>query len=132
MIIKAMRPALLFLFLFCGVSLFAQQSKKIAVDTVLMGEWKLANPADAKMMKSAGEPFLRESMYFSNRGRLSVPGESHNWGWNTANGNIITIIDEDLYEGIDYLVEKLDREELVIVWGDHGYKLRYLRVKKEK
>jgi hypothetical protein len=59
-----------------------------------------------------------------------VPGEQHERTW-TIIENRIGIYDREFEEGMEYTVEKIDREELVILWGSANYKLKYTRVKKQ-
>ena len=120
--------ALVFLAL-CGGS-SAQDLDKLAADTLLIGQWKLANPADAKMLKTAGEPFLREGVYFGHRGKYSVPGGQTEWTWYIREERL-TILDPEMEEAMEYGIEKLDQDELILIWSSSGYKLKYTRVKKQ-
>lgn len=118
------------LLVFIGMALPAlAQMDHRRIDSLLPGTWKLALEADAKMMKTGGEMFLRDSVTFGKDKFFRVPGENGNWSWDVETDKSIVILDNELMEGVEYVINKLDDQELILVWGSSGYLLRYVRVK---
>jgi hypothetical protein len=120
----------LLFFLGVGTASQAQLNHRL-IDSLLPGTWTLVVKADAKTMQSGGEMFLMDTLHFAPTGMFHAPNPSDSWQWNAETDSSFVIIDYKLGEGIEYLIQKLDQKELVIVWGTSLYPLRYVRVREK-
>lgn len=129
-----MKRVLILLVLLLGIGAsdaLAQQNdtlKKVQIDTLLLGRWKLQDPAQAKMLKTMGELFMRGEIHFADRASYSVPKEQHNWQWSYKEASkalIITDLDYEEYQEYPMYFKDLNTLVIQLVSQD----LIYVRAK---
>src|SRR5687768_1489327 len=94
---------LLSLFLVCSVSAIAQVNHKL-IDSLLPGKWALTKESDYKMIKSGGETFFSDTVFFKDGGKYAIPRERHKWNWSVESENTILLFDDELFEGVEYQI----------------------------
>lgn len=92
--------------------------KKAYVDTAILGDWKMENPAQMKMLRSMRDLFLREQITFKDREVYEVYHERHPWAWNFSERfQTIEIADLETETIKRYKLKYLDENKLILLVG---------------
>ncbi len=94
------------------------QGKDNFYDSLIMGHWILETPAQLKMLKTMGEPYLQQEIHFKDKHLFQgiSRGASLEWMCNEE-GTQLSIIDREMEEMRTYPIVLLEDKLLVLQIG---------------
>jgi hypothetical protein len=120
-----MKKLLFLILMLSGKVAFPQEPVRTSADSLILGNWVLKNPAQAKIFKSDKEPFLRAVMSFEEKKKCSAAGEIHQWEWTyTPETQSIHLVDTEVKKSADYVIRHIDHLEMIIVLGKKEFVYR--------
>ena len=126
--------ALIFIGLFLVVANTRAQQQdslplpKEQVDTLIIGSWKMENPAQMKILRVYGDRYLAESIQFLHRQEYISANRNMGWRWSYSDrSGELEIADLEVLEVQAYKVALLTEEKLVLMIGRQ--EIIFLRVK---